>query len=315
MVFVRTLIRRKIKTMKTKKKILVAIDFDEQSLIALKYAKYYAEISKYDLEVMAVIEESGFMSKLVSSDEMVVKINKEAQTKLNEIVGNIPDGIKLNIRIENGKPYEKIIDVAEEIKPAFIFMGKSEMPKYKRPFVGSNSMHVILDSIYPVITIRGNFDFETYRNEHHEILVPLDFKYETSEQVTAAIEFAQIFDTRMRILAIQTHGDKGDEMKLLTKLGKTKKVIEEAGVTCESELIQEEKLSVPEIISETAVKNKTALVVIMTRQESRVSEYVLGSIARNIISGMDIPVLSIQPWDVNEGSKIFTMFYDPLNVY
>ncbi|MEN8120478.1 MAG: universal stress protein [Bacteroidota bacterium] len=301
--------------MKTKKKILVAIDFDEQSLIALKYAKYYAEISKYDLEVMAVIEESGFMSKLVSSDEMIVKINNEAQNKLKEIVGSVPGGIKVNTRVENGKPYEKIIDVAEKIKPAFIFMGKSELPKYKRPFVGSNSMHVILDSIYPVITIRGNFDFNTYKNEHHEILVPLDFKYETSEQVTAAIEFAKMFNTDMRILAIQTHGGKGDEMKLLTNLGTTKKVIEEAGINCDSELIQEEKLSIPQIISESAIKNKSALVVIMTRQESRVSEYVLGSNARDLISGMDIPVLSIQPWDVNKGSKIFSMFYDPLDVY
>ncbi len=205
--------------------------------------------------------------------------------------------------------------MAEEIKPAFIFLGKSELPKYKRPFVGSNSMHVILESIYPVITIRGNFDFITYKNEHKEILVPLDFQYETSEQITAAIEFAQLFITGIRILAIQTSGGKGDEMKLLTKLGKTKKVIEGAGVNCESELIQEEKRSIPEIISETAIKNKSALLVIMTRQESRISEYVLGSNAREIISSMDIPVLSIQPWDTEAGSKIFSLLYDPLNVY
>lgn len=301
--------------MKTKKKILVAIDFDEQSLIALKYAKYFAEISKYDLEVMTVIEESRFITKLFSSDEMLIKINKEAQKKIDEAIGDVPEGIDVVTRIENGKPHEKIIDVAEEIKPALIFMGKSELPKYKRPFVGSNSMHVILDSIYPVITIRGNYDFNTYKNKHREILVPLDFEYETSEQITAAIEFAQMFSVSLRVLTIQTSGSKGEEMKLLTKLGKTKKVIEETGVNCESELVQEEKFSVPEIISEIAVKNKSALVVIMTRQESRISEYVLGSNARNIISRMDIPVLSIQPWDTKEGSKIFSLLYDPLNVY
>jgi len=301
--------------MKTKKKILVTIDFDEQSLIALKYAEYFAEVSNYELEVMTVIEESSFMSKLFSSDEMTIKINDEAEKKLNEIVYALSADIVINTRVEHGKPHEKIIDVAEQIKPAFIFMGKSELPKYKRPFVGSNSMHVILESIYPVITIRGNYDFDTYKNEHREILVPLDFEYETSEQITAAIEFAQMFGTGMRILAIQTTVGKGEEMKLLTKLGKTKKVIEETGINCESELIQEEKLSISEIISENTLKNKSALIVIMTRQESRISEYVLGSNARDIISNTDIPVLSIQPWDAKEGSKIFSMFYDPLNVY
>ncbi len=301
--------------MKTKKKILVAIDFDEQSLIALKYAKYYAKVSKYELEVMAVIEESSFMSKLFSSDELVVKLNQEAKNKLDELVQSVGEGVKINTRIENGKPHEKIIDVAEEIKPAFIFMGKSELPKYKRPFVGSNTMHVILESIYPVITIRGNNDFNLYKNEHREILVPLDFEYETSEQVTAAIEFAKMFGTNMRILAVQNSEGKGEEMKLLTKLGTTKKAIEQTGISCESELVQHEKHSIAEIISETAVKNKSALVVIMTRQESRIAEYVLGSNARDLISGLDIPVLSIQPWDTEEGSKIFSLLYDPLNVY
>lgn len=301
--------------MKTTKKILVAIDFDEQSIIALKYAAYYAEVANYELEVMAVIEESSFMSKLFSSDEMTIKINEEAKNELAEIVDALNLNIKTNSRVVHGKPHEKIISVAKETNPAFIFMGKSELPKYKRPFVGSNAMHVILESEYPVITIRGNYDFESYKKEHKEILIPLDFEHQTSEQITAAIEFAKIFGAGLRILAVQTSGDKGEEMNLLSNLGKTKKVIEEAGIECASELIQEDKLSIPEIISEIATKNKSALVVIMTRQESRITEYVLGSNARDLISSMDIPVLSVQPWDTKSGSSIFSMLYDPLNVY
>ncbi len=68
--------------MKTKKKILVAIDFEEQSLIALKYAKYFAEVSKYDLEVTTVVEESSVFSKMFSSDEMLIKINEETKKTL-----------------------------------------------------------------------------------------------------------------------------------------------------------------------------------------------------------------------------------------
>ena len=230
--------------MKTTKKILVAIDLDEQSIIALKYAAYFAEISNYDVEVMAVIEESSFMSKLFSSDEMIVKINNEAEKKLNEIVASLSLNVKINSRVVHGKPHEKIIVVAKEINPAFVFMGKSEMPKYKRPFVGSNAMHVILESEYPVITIRGNYDFETYKNDHKEILVPLDFEYETSEQITAAIEFAKIFGAGLRIVTVQTSGGKGEEMNLLSNLGKTKKVVEDAGIKCNSELIEEDNLSI-----------------------------------------------------------------------
>ena len=300
--------------MEANKKILTAIDFDEQSLIAFKYAKHFAEILSYELVVMTVIEESNFFTKLMSSDEMIVQINKEAEQKLNEIAGK-SDKIKITTRVEHGKAHEKIIQVADEIKPSLIFMGKSELPKYKRPFIGSNSLHVMLESHYPVITVRGNYDFETYKNEHSEILVPLDFEYETSEQVTAAIEFAKIFQTGIRIVTVQRDGGKGEEMKLLSDLGKTKDAIEAAGISCEQELIHDEKRAISEIISEIAMEYKALMIVIMTRKERRIADFVLGSNARDIISSSDIPVLSVQPWDAKGGSKIFSLLYDPLNVY
>jgi len=300
--------------MEANKKILTAVDFDEQSLIALKYAKHFAEVLNFDLEVMTVIEESSFFAKLLSSDDMLIKIDKEANEKLKEIAGS-SDKINISSRVEHGKPHEKIISVADEIKPALIFMGKSELPKYKRPFIGSNSLHVILESDYPVITIRGNYDFETYKNEHKEILVPLDFDYETSEQITAAIEFAKILKTSLRIVTIQRDAGKGEEMKLLSNLGKTKDAVEAAGIQCEQELIFEEKRNVADVITEIAIEKKAAMIVIMTRKESRLSDYVLGSNARDIINTSDVPVLSVQPWDTKSGSKIFTLLYDPLNVY
>ncbi len=300
--------------METNKKILTAIDFDEQSLIAFKYAKYFAETLNYELVVMTVIEESSFFAKLMSSDDMVVKINKEAELKLKEIAGS-SDKINITTRVEHGKAHEKIISVADEISPALIFMGKSELPKYKRPFIGSNSLHVMLESSFPVITIRGNYDFETYKNEHKEILVPLDFGSETSEQITAGIEFAKIFNTGLRIITIQCEGAKGEEMKLLSYLGKTKDAVEAAGIKCEQELVHEEKRSVADVITEKALEYKSSMIVIMTRKENRFSDYVLGSNARDIINNSDIPVLSVQPWDAKSGSKLFSFLYDPLNVY
>ncbi len=300
--------------MEASKKILTAVDFDEQSLIALKYARHFAEILNYELVVMSVIEESSFFAKLMSSDDMVLKMNKEAEAKLKEIAGS-SDKINISTRIEHGKPHEKIISVADEIKPSLIFMGKSELPKYKRPFIGSNSLHVMLECNYPVITIRGNYDFETYKNEHKEILVPLDFDAETSEQVTAAIEFAKIFNTGLRIVTIQRDGAKGEEMKLLSALGKTKDAVEAAGVNCEQELIHEEKQDVADVVTEMAINKKSLMIVIMTRKEKRIADFVLGSNAREIISSSDIPVLSVQPWDAKGGSKIFSLLYDPLNVY
>ncbi|MBN1251905.1 MAG: universal stress protein [Bacteroidales bacterium] len=301
--------------MQTKNKILVPIDFDEQSIIALKYAEHFAELTNAELEVITVVEESGIFSKLFSTDELAVKINKEIQQKLDEAVLPYKSKININTQIVYGKPYEKILEIASKINPSFIFMGRSEMPKYKKAFVGSNAMHMILESIFPVITINGNNDFELYKKENKEILVPLDFEKETSEQLTSAIELAQVLKSGLRLITIQTSGGKAEEASLLSKLAVYKKFISEKGIICDIEIINKGNAEIADIINNQAIKNKSELIIIMTRQESQILGYFMGSTATDIINKSEIPVLTMKPWDNEEGSKVFSSFYDPLSLY
>ncbi len=301
--------------MKTKNKILVPIDFEEQSIIALQYAEHFANLINAELEVITVIEESGMLKKLFSSDELTVKLNQEARKKLDELIASYSSKLKINTQIVYGKPYEKILEVANKINPSFIFMGRSEMSKYKKALLGSNAMHLILESEFPIITIRGKQDFEVYKNKHKEILVPLDFEKETSEQLTTAIELAEVLKLSIRLISVQTSGGKASEASLLSKLAKYKKLIVDKGFDCKVEIISKLDKNISDIINEQAVKNKAALVVIMTRQESQVLGYFMGSTATNLINQSEIPVLTMKPWDNNEGSNIFSSFYDPLKMY
>ena len=122
--------------MKTKNKILVPIDFEEQSIIALQYAEYFANLINAELEVFTVIEEAGLLSKLFSSDELIIKLNQEVQKKIDEVVANCTSEVKINTQIVYGKPYEKILEVAKKLNPSFIFMGRSEISKYKKALLG-----------------------------------------------------------------------------------------------------------------------------------------------------------------------------------
>lgn len=301
--------------MKTKNKILVALDLEEQSVIALQYAEHFAELLDYELDILTVVEESNLFSKLFSSDEIIEKISKGITQRVDKIIEPYIKKVKINTKIVFGKPYEKIVEHANEIQPAFIFMGKSEHPDFKRPFIGSNSLHVILESDYPVITIRGEYDFEKYKKEHREIFIPVDLKKDISDQVTAAIEFAKLLKTSLRLFSIESTGSKGKEARMLTQLAQTKKAIIEAGVACTAELIQNTEKNVYELICEKAEQIKPALIVIMTRQESKLADLFMGSNARNIINNSTVPVLSVEPWDNNEGSKVFSQYIDIFNVY
>jgi nucleotide-binding universal stress UspA family protein len=300
--------------MKTKNKILVALDLDEQAMIALQYAAYFAEKLDYELEAITVVEESNILSKLFASDELVIKLNQGIKDKVDKAIAPYKGNIKINANIAYGKPYEKIMETARQIKPCLIFMGKSELSKQNQLLLGSNSMHVILEAGFPVVTIRGDFDFNTYKKEHKEILLPLDLKKGIAEQVTAAIEFAKLLKTSIRVFSIQTSGGKGREAKMLTQVAQTKKTIIDAGITCNAEIINSLDGDITELINQQVMEHKAAMIIIMTRSENKITELIIGSKASDIINKSNIPVMSIGPWDLESGSEVFSLFFDPLNI-
>ena len=300
--------------MKTKNKILVALDLEEQAMIALQYAVNYAEKLNFEIEAITVLEESSMLSKILSTDELVVKLNKEIKDKVDAAIAPFLKRIKINSTIAYGKPYEKIVEHATKIKPSFILMGKSEISKKNSAVLGSNCMHVILEAGFPVITVRGDFDLKIYNKDHKEILLPLDLKKGISEQVTAAIAFAQLLKTSIRVISIQTSGGKGREAKMLTQIAQTKKTIIDAGIECVAEIIDKTDKSVTELICEEAIKCKAAMIVIMTRSENRITEFIIGSKAFDIINSSNLPVMSIQPWNPETGSDVFSVIFDPLNI-
>lgn len=296
--------------MNTNKKILVALDLDEQSLIALKYAEFYAKDLNYELDVITIVEETSMISKLFSSDEMLVKLNEELKEKVKNVVKPYENEVKIYTHIAYGKPYEKIVELAQVVKPVFIVMGRSDISKEEISFLGSNAMHVITESGFPVITIHGNPDFEKYKMQNREILLPLDFKKDVTEQVSVAIEFANIMKMPIHLISIQTTGGKGREAKMLTQLGLVKKTIVGAGIKCSSEMIYEPEKKIYELICQEAEKRESTLIIIMTGAESKISSFFIGSNAMDIIQHSKIPVLSIEPWNIEMGSSVFSLIYD-----
>lgn len=301
--------------MNTNKKILVALDLDEQSMIALKYAEYYAQRLNFELEIISVIEQSSLISNLFSSDEMIEKLKKELKNKVNQVVKTCTKNIKINTHILEGKAYEKIDELANKVKPAFIIMGRSEFAKKELSFIGSTCMHVILESGFPVITVRGYRDIEKYKKNNKEILLPLDFKKEVRKQVSVAIELANLIELPIHLISIQTSGGKGREAKILTQLGLVKKIITNAGIKCSSEMINEPDKKVYELICQEAVKRESAFVLIMTHAENKFSSFFIGSNAMEIIHHSDIPVISVEPWDKDSEKSLFATISDPLNVF
>ncbi|MBI3510850.1 MAG: universal stress protein [Bacteroidetes bacterium] len=278
------------------KKIVVPVDFGEQSMIALHQGTRLAKMIGADLALLYVIESQGIFSRKSASaqdEEMKKEINGKLDELMDGIVKN--EGIKCEKVVAHGSVYDKVAEVAEMLNASFIVMGTNGRSStgLRRRFIGSNALRVVRESKVPVITIKGKHHRDGCRN----IVLPLDLTKETREKVARAIEFAKMYGADIRIVSVLFTTDEFIVNRLTRQLSQVKAFVEKAGIRCTAEIIKgikgEESLG--QIIIDYSNKVEGDLLMIMTQQEQEITELFIGSAAQEIINRSDIPVLSIVP--------------------
>ncbi|TND08107.1 MAG: universal stress protein UspA-like protein [Bacteroidetes bacterium] len=276
------------------KKILVPVDFEEQSLIAMEQGAHVAKLIGAEIVLLYVIEASGiisrFMSKQVDDD-----MRKEIEAKLDELVDQLKSkhGITATKMIARGSVYDKINEVSDMVNARMIVMGASGGTGLRRRFIGSNAFRVVREASIPVITIKGKHHRDGCKN----IVLPLDLTKETREKVTKAIEYAKLYGADIRVVSVLFTTDEFIVNRLTRQLSQVKSVIEKAGLNVTAEIIKgiRGEGSLGEIVVDYANKVEGDLLLIMTQQEVDFTPAFVGSAAQEVINKSDIPVLSIVP--------------------
>ncbi|HEU4719345.1 MAG TPA: universal stress protein [Bacteroidia bacterium] len=276
-------------------RIVVPVDFGEQSMIALEQAVNVAKVIHGEITLLYVLENHGFLSRVSATQDE--ELRKEINQKLDELIDKLDreNKIKADKLVAQGAVYDKVAEVAEMLNARFIIMGTNGASStgIRRRFIGSNALRVVRESKVPVITIKGKHHRDGCKN----IVLPLDLTKETREKVSKAIEIAKMYGSDIRIASVLFTTDEFIVNRLTRQLSQVKAFIEKAGVRCTAEIIKgikgEESLG--QIIIDYSGKVEGDLIMIMTQQETEMSELFVGSAAQEIINKSDIPVLSIVP--------------------
>lgn len=279
--------------------ILVPFDFNKQSELALEQAVNLAKHTNSKITLLYVTEFPGFLTSLFADgkdEEMLEKINDHLDSIAARI--SLRSGVDVEATMQKCRIYTTINKVADEIKANYIVMGTRSSdgndPERKR-MLGANTSRVIRAASCPVITISGESHYEGCRS----ILLPLDLTKETKQKVGWAIEFAKIYNAKIRaVSALWSVNDPEIISKLDMQMNQVKKFIQDTGLECEAEIIESpkgEKTHVPAILDYARTKGDVDLIVIMTQQEFSIVEFFVGSHAQEFLRSSEIPVVSIVP--------------------
>lgn len=276
------------------KKILVPTDFSEISINAIDYAAFIAKNCDAEVILLHVYESIEQNSGI----KLALDINEIIEKGINEKIADIKStnknlwGVKFSSKVINGKIHSEIHHAAKDLNADLIVMGthgSSGIGSISKFLLGSNAYRVTNDAPCPVLTLREKNDNIRFK----DILLPIDHTEETRQKLETAIEWAKAFNATIHLVALTAFFDElFVEIKDLKKLvSQIEEKLEKAGVRYTSKMIRHQRIS--ESVLSYADKIHTDLIFIVTGAESKLSEIVLRSAVRTIVSESKSPVLSI----------------------
>lgn len=272
-------------------KILVPIDFSEQSMIALKQSYNLAKIYNAEIVLIYVFEKLNPMMKMFFSETKGLKeaVTKNLLTLAEDTTKET--GLLVSTHISKGVVHAKIVKAAKKMNVKMIVMGTQGGNRSK--FIGSNALRVVKTAPCPVITIKG----KVHKKGCDSILLPLDLTKATADKVNIGIKLAQLFGSEIIAISIILEDKNEEYLKLEQQINEVKQKIEANNINCKTELIKikKDKDTMVNALLTYAEKKKIDLIVIMTQQENEFKELFIGSKAQAIINHSEIPVLSVLP--------------------
>ncbi|OFX18325.1 MAG: hypothetical protein A2033_00625 [Bacteroidetes bacterium GWA2_31_9] len=276
------------------KTILVPLDFSEQSFIALEQSYNLAKLSDSTLTLLHVVRENNSVFGLFSDNEKKDIIYK-LKVKLDEYadVVHTKTGLKVDSLITNGKIVEKILETADSLSASFIVMGAKKPENVMKKVVGTKTLRVIQEASCPVISIEGKHHREGCEN----IILPLDLTKETTQKVANTLTIAKLFNSKVHAVSVVTTKDDYLISRMKLQMTQVQTFMQKSGIECETKMlnVSGSNNEICDSILNFANEAKGDLIVIMTQQESDITQYIVGSLAKELIHRSKIPIMSIVP--------------------
>lgn len=293
----------------TIKKILVPIDFSEISVNAIDYAALIAKKFDAGITLLHIVESYKFNTALKVNPKMNLIIRDGIKVKLKKLIKKSEPlkGLVVKRMITDGKIYNEIVNTAKKKKFDLVVMGThgtSTIREFEKFMLGSNAYRVVHGSPCPVITVR---DKKT-KTEFKNILLPLDMTKETTQKVGLAVALAKTFNSNIHIVSVSTSLDEltMDLENQMKRLNEVKELLKASKIRFTAHLMRD--MDISQGILFHAQKVRADLIVILTKEENRLKEFLIGSNAREIITHSKIPVLSVIPERhsvIQEGTPLY----------
>ncbi|MCX7547269.1 universal stress protein [Xanthomarina sp. F1114] len=189
------------------KKIIVPVDFSEQSEFALEAAAVLAKKNNSEILALHMLEMSNaILTKADGAKQMeAIYFLRLAEKKFEDFLNkDYLKDIKVTPIVKQFKVFSEVNDVAKEHKADLIVMGSQGASGLKEVLVGSNTEKVVRHSEVPVLVIKHNPILMEFEN----VVFACDFSEEAIEQYIRAKQMIEKLGATMHLVYVNLPGSK-----------------------------------------------------------------------------------------------------------
>lgn len=212
---------KSIKLLRSVRRILVPIDFSEESEKAARYALKLAAFMKADIRLMhawmpiaADHFAWGEMYAMQTNIEAKLKLEEtEAAERLQlfqeelklQIKRKHIKGVDVDFDLIRGNASDAISAVAHHYKPGLIVMGTKGKQRFERGFFGSTTLKAISKGKIPVLAIPPTYDESSFEHTK-KLLYVTSFDDTDFDSLSRLMAFVRPFNARIYCLHIHQQG-------------------------------------------------------------------------------------------------------------
>lgn len=269
--------------------IVVGFDFSSGSANAVDLAIDIANRWHADIHLVYVKERN--------EDEAPIRAEIEQRI---EAVRHLFKGIDMLYFIREGKVPSELAAQAEADNSTMIIVGTHGMSGLKKSrIIGINTYHTITEAKVPVLSVMEDYDFN---KQLENIVLPIDSTANTRQKANIAEKFAQAFGSTVHILGLHTSDTKDIQALVKNYAHQVGKHLAAREIRYTTKFVDAHK-NITQSTLDYAAESKADMIVIMTEQEKSFSNLLMGSFAQQMLNNSTIPVLSVQPKQINTESK------------
>ncbi len=270
------------------KRIIVGIDFSEDSLNALEHAVFTSD--KLNMPITMVWVDHVDYSKEIFNIDPDHRLNAVTH-KFNELIKKYEKhcpGIDFVIR--RGKVYKELCKTADELNAFLVVIGTHGLSGFEEFWSGSNANRIVSACNTPVVSIRKTA--KVY-DKMDIIVMPIDSSQYTRDKIPLTSKIAGYFDSEVHILGLLTSKYNDLRIKVRDFVLQAEDYLKEENIRYKTKIIESKNIADDTITY--AVSVNASLISIMTEQELSTSNLWMGPYASQIVNHSPIPVLSIKP--------------------